>query len=83
MSVSIDTGFDITDPTTYWSTAKTVFRAAIWAEDPLDQIVANTVIIIAAILSSAVTWGAGLLIAGVALIFWTIGAIRFAIAMLR
>jgi hypothetical protein len=83
MSVSIDTGFDLTDPSTYWRTAKTVFRAAIWAEDPLDQVVANTVIIIAAVLSSAVTWGAGLLIAGVALVFWTIGIVRLAIALLR
>lgn len=61
-----------------FSTGQSIAMQAVWADDPVTQIATNLVIVVAAMLSSAVTWGIGLVIAGFALFFLGVGVVRLA-----
>jgi hypothetical protein len=62
--------------------AMTWGRNAVWAPDPVTQIVTNIVIIIAAVVSSAVTLGATLFIALIGVTFLGVGIARLIIGAL-
>ena len=76
MSASVDFGFDWADPRTWLRSGMNVGKKAIGTGTPAEQIVSNLLIIVAAALSSAVTWGAGLLIVLLALPFLGFGFLR-------
>lgn len=76
MSASVDFGLDLTNPKTWLRAGMNVGKKAIGTGSPAEQIVANLVVIITAALSSTVTWGAGLLIAFIALPFLALGFLR-------
>lgn len=61
-----------------FKTGQSVAMQAVWADDPVTQIATNLVILVAAMLSSAVTWGIGLVIAMFAFVFLSIGVLRLA-----
>lgn len=71
-----------TDPRSWFAWGRRVAMMAIWPPDPLTQIAVNLVIIIFAAVSSAVTWGAGLLIAIPALFFLGVGVARLSYRLL-
>ncbi len=77
MSASIDTGLGLPSFSKLGKMALSWGRMAIWAEDPLMQVVVNVVIIVALILSASVGFLPGIPIALAALLFAMIGAIRF------
>jgi len=58
-------------------------KNAVWADEPVTQIATNLVVVVAAALSSAVTWVVGLLIAGIALVLLTVGVVRLTLQLYR
>lgn len=63
MSASVDFGFDVTDPRTYWSTVKTVVGAAFGTGTPAEQIVAAFVLGVVAAGTTVVGFVTGVLVA--------------------
>lgn len=59
-----------------FNTGLGIAEKAVWADDPVTQIATNLVILVAAMLSSIVTWGIGLAIAAFALFFFLVGVGR-------
>lgn len=76
MSASVDLGFDVADPSTYWPTAKRVVGYALGTGTPEEQMIANLVISFAAILSSLVSLGATLLVVLLTIPLFFIGVLR-------
>lgn len=74
--VDISAGFDASNPRTWFQTGLTIARNAIYADDPLTQIATNIVILVVAMLSSAVGFLPGLFIALAALFFAGVGVVR-------
>lgn len=75
MSASVDSGI-LPDFGELARMALSWGRMAIWADDPLMQIVVNAVIIVVMMLSSAVGLLVGVPIAMVALVLLTVGVVR-------
>lgn len=80
-SVGVDVG--LTDPRSWFRLAMQAGRMAIWADDPLTQIVVNAVILVVAMLSSSVGFVPGLVIAFVAFWLIVIGLARLTVGVLR
>lgn len=73
---AVSFGFDIADPKTWFRTLMRVGLYAVGTGSAAEQIVSNVIIIVVASLSSAVTWGAGILIALFAVPFLALGFLR-------
>lgn len=74
---SVDLGF--ADPREWFDTGVRVTKKAIYADDPVEQLAINVVIIVAAMLSSSVGFAPGLIIAMVALFFIGVALLRIII----
>jgi hypothetical protein len=59
-----------------WNLGLEVGRMAVWADDPIQQIVANLVIVVVMMLSSSVGFVVGIPIALAAMVFLGIGIVR-------
>lgn len=79
-SVNLDT---IPDPTDMFEYAMDVGTNAVWADDPMTQIITNIVIVAVMMLSSSVGFIVGIPIAMAALFFLAVGIGRFILDVVR
>lgn len=68
--------FEWSNPGDYFDRGVSIAKMAIWADDPLTQIVTNAVIIVALMLASSVGFLVGIPIALVAVMLLLVGVVR-------
>lgn len=76
--VSLNLGLDKFAPRSLFQFGSRVTKNAVWADDPLTQIVTNIVIIAGLMLSASVGFLVGVPLALLALGFLSIGVVRLA-----
>ncbi|WP_157744266.1 hypothetical protein [Halopenitus persicus] len=72
-----------TDPSDLLEWLEDKTRLMVWADEPRDQLAANLVVFLVALVSSSVTLGATLVIAFITGILAIVGATRLAIEIIR
>lgn len=58
-----------------------MLKMVVWADDPVNQVAANLLLFIIALVASTVTLGATLVLASIFFTFGTIGIIRLIVAL--
>lgn len=76
MGVDINAGLDMIQPREWVETGFKYAKMAVWAKDPINQVAANLVIIVVAMISSTVSLGATLVIAVISFPFLVLGLLR-------